>query len=39
MLTDVVVEVTVIALLLAMVVKAYEQGGTTSPDDLRYMRG
>ncbi|HKO11638.1 MAG TPA: cation:proton antiporter subunit C [Acidobacteriaceae bacterium] len=39
MLTDVVVEVTVIALLLAMVVKAHEQGGTTSPDDLRYMRG
>ena len=39
MLTDVVVEATVVALLLAMVVKAYDKGGTTSPDDLRYMRG
>lgn len=39
MLTDVVVETTVVALLLAMVVKAYEKGGTTSPDDLRFMRG
>jgi multicomponent Na+:H+ antiporter subunit C len=39
MLTDVVVEATVVALLLAMVVKAYEKGGTTRPDDLRFMRG
>ena len=39
MLTDVVVEATVVALLLAMVVKAYEKGRTTSPDDLRFMRG
>jgi multicomponent Na+:H+ antiporter subunit C len=39
MLTDVVVETTVVALLLAMVVKAYEKGGTTSPDDLRFLRG
>jgi multicomponent Na+:H+ antiporter subunit C len=39
MLTDVVVETTVVALLLAMVVKAFEKGGTTSPDDLRFMRG
>ncbi|HZZ39030.1 MAG TPA: cation:proton antiporter subunit C [Acidobacteriaceae bacterium] len=39
MLTDVVVEATVVALLLAMAVKAYEQGGTTRPDDLRFMRG
>jgi multicomponent Na+:H+ antiporter subunit C len=39
MLTDVVVEATVVALLLAMVVKAYEKGGTTSPEDLRFMRG
>lgn len=39
MLTDVVVEATVMALLLAMVVKAYEQAGTLSPDDLRLMRG
>ncbi len=39
MLTDVVVEATVMALLLAMVVKAYEKAGTLSPDDLRLMRG
>jgi multicomponent Na+:H+ antiporter subunit C len=39
MLTDVVVEVTVVALLLAMVVKAFEKGGTTRPEDLRFMRG
>jgi len=39
MLTDVVVETTVVALLLAMVVKAHEKGGTTSPDDLRFLRG
>lgn len=39
MLTDVVVEATVVALLLAMVVKAYEKAGTVSPDDLRMMRG
>lgn len=39
MLTDVVVEATVMALLLAMVVKAYEKAGTLSPDDLRVMRG
>lgn len=39
MLTDIVVEATVIALLLAMVVKAYEKAGTVSPDDLRFMRG
>lgn len=39
MLTDVVVEATVVALLLAMVVKAYEKGGSVRPDDLRFMRG
>jgi multicomponent Na+:H+ antiporter subunit C len=39
MLTDVVVETTVVALLLAMVVKAHEKSGTTSPDDLRFLRG
>lgn len=39
MLTDIVVEATVVALLLAMIVKAFEKGGTTSPDDLRFMRG
>ena len=39
MLTDVVVEAVVVALLLAMVVKAYEKSGCVSPDDLRTMRG
>ena len=39
MLTDVVVEAVVVALLLAMVVKAHEKAGCTSPDDLRTMRG
>lgn len=39
MLTDVVVEATVVALLLAMVVKIHENAGTLSPDDLRLMRG
>jgi len=39
MLTDVVVEATVMALLLAIIVKAYEKAGTLSPDDLRVMRG
>ncbi len=38
MLTDVVVEAVVVALLLAMVVKAYEKSGSVSPDDLRTMR-
>ena len=38
MLTDVVVEAVVVALLLAMVVKAYEKSGSLSPDDLRTMR-
>lgn len=39
MLTDVVVEATVVALLLAMVVKVHEKAGTLSPDDLKVMRG
>lgn len=39
MLTDVVVEATIVALLLAMVVKAHEKAGTLSPDDLKMMRG
>ena len=39
MLTDIVVEATVVALLLAMVVKAFEKSGTISPDDLRFLRG
>jgi multicomponent Na+:H+ antiporter subunit C len=39
MLTDVVVEAVVVALLLAMVVKAYEKSGSVSPSELRTMRG
>ena len=39
MLTDVVVEATVVALMLAMAVKANDRAGTLSPDDLRMMRG
>jgi len=39
MLTDVVVEAVVVALLLAMVVKAHEKSGTVSPDELRSLRG
>lgn len=39
MLTDVVVEAVVVALLLAMVVKAHEKSGTVSPDELRTLQG
>jgi len=39
MLTDVVVEATVMALLLAMVVKAHELAGTIDPDELRVIHG
>jgi multicomponent Na+:H+ antiporter subunit C len=39
MLTDIVVEAVVVALLLAMVVKAHEKSGSVSPADLRTMRG
>lgn len=39
MLTDVVVEAVVVALLLAMVVKAHEKSGSVSPNDLRTLRG
>ena len=39
MLTDVVVEAVVVALLLAIVVKAFEKSGCVSPADLRTMRG
>jgi multicomponent Na+:H+ antiporter subunit C len=39
MLTDVVVEAAVVALLLAMVVKAHEKSGTISPADLRTLKG
>lgn len=39
MLTDVVVEATVLALLLAMVVKANETAGSTDPEELRVLTG
>lgn len=39
MLTDIVVEATVFALLLSMLVKSFEKAGTLSPDDLRILRG
>jgi len=39
MLTDIVVEATVMALLLSMVVKANELAGTVDPDQLRIMTG
>lgn len=39
MLTDVVVEATVMALLLSMVVKANELAGTVDPDQLRILTG
>ncbi|HWC17606.1 MAG TPA: cation:proton antiporter subunit C [Terriglobales bacterium] len=39
MLTDVVVEATVMALLLAMVVKANELAGTVDPEELRFLVG
>lgn len=39
MLTDVVVEATVMALLLSMVVKANEIAGTVDPEQLRIMMG
>ena len=39
MLTDVVVEAVVVALLLAIVVKAYEKSGCIDPKDLRTLRG
>jgi multicomponent Na+:H+ antiporter subunit C len=38
-LTDVVVEATVTALLLALAVQAHKRFGTLDPDDLRTMRG
>jgi multicomponent Na+:H+ antiporter subunit C len=38
MLTDVVVEAVVVALLLAMVVKAYEKSGSVDPCELVHMR-
>lgn len=39
MLTDVVVEAVVVALLLAIVVKAYEKSGCIDPKDLSTLRG
>jgi multicomponent Na+:H+ antiporter subunit C len=39
MLTDIVVEATVMALLLALAVKAQERTGTVDPEQLGLMRG
>jgi multicomponent Na+:H+ antiporter subunit C len=39
MLTDVVVEATVVALLLAIAVQVHERAGTLDPDELGKMRG
>jgi multicomponent Na+:H+ antiporter subunit C len=39
MLTDIVVEATVLALLLSMVVKANEVAGTVDPEELRVLTG
>jgi len=39
MLTDVVVEVTVVALLLALAVQMHKRHGTIDPDKLRELRG
>jgi len=39
MLTDIVVEVTVAALLLALAVQAHKRHGTVDPDKLRQLRG
>lgn len=38
-LTDIVIEATVAALLLAMVVQAHKRFGSVNPDDLRPLRG
>jgi multicomponent Na+:H+ antiporter subunit C len=38
-LTDVVVEATVVALLLALVIQAHKRFGTTDPDGMGRMRG
>ena len=39
MLTDIVVEVTVIALLLALAVQTHKRTGTLDPDKLKELRG
>ena len=38
-LTDVVVGVTVAALLLALAIQAHKHGGTMDPDELPVMKG
>lgn len=39
MLTDVVVEVTVVALLLALTIQVHKRHGTLNPDELRKLKG
>ncbi len=39
MLTDIVVEVTVVALILALVVQVHKRHGVIDPDKLRELRG
>ena len=39
MLTDIVVEATVMALLLALAVQAHKRSGTLDPDKLKELRG
>src|SRR6185312_2214768 len=39
MLTDIVVEATVMALLLALAIQAEERAGSVDPEQLRIMRG
>jgi multicomponent Na+:H+ antiporter subunit C len=39
MLTDIVVEATVVALLLALAIKAHERTGSADPENLGVMRG
>jgi len=39
MLTDIVVEATVVALLLALAVQAHERGGSLDPAKLATLRG
>jgi multicomponent Na+:H+ antiporter subunit C len=39
MLTDIVVEATVVALLLALAVRAHQRGGSLDPDKLSSLKG
>ena len=39
MLTDIVVEVTVVALILALVVQVHKRHGVIDPDKLRDLKG